>query len=781
MTDGPRDRPNPGGFHHSSESGGSQQLYSVHDWGPQHGGSGFLPASHEYSPVPQPYVPGYASFADGAPHRPGALEQQAPPPPPPRAEQLFDQQRHGLAPYPTTSYAGYQYHPQHHPQYTPNPQQPRLPRPRSSLSNANLTVHAAAANANAGPYGPAGGLPGSAQGYYSPEAPTHYSHGGGSYPPSPLFASPVDVHQPYAAAQPSLLDGLVTTSASAYQLHYPSHSPSIHSLGEPSPSPTSSHSPEPNHVPTPTGLTRVRSFSHPITPVSPTSSTSTPDSNYSSRTFRSDPTAALSVSSAAQAAALHRTLLKTATPAPSLKKVVKRDTSGAPPKKKGTKLSIEQPCACRVCGVQFAVATLRGTEQDLDVPYSAQYSCMECSPKAPVPRGRDGAPILPDPEGSDDFGAKYQDTLSAAVDRLEGLDLNHDPRPPPSTKVSTAGRKRRAQEQELVSCDVCARDVGTGNLIPKDSRSNLTFGVEILCTSCGDKYRRCSDCGGGGGVRVGVGKWRCKELFPEARKTCQISHLRLGAIHDMSYSIWPINEIPPQDIDTLIMLCRDLWTSTILATLATPETLEAAAALARTYDEINKLATDSWTLCEPYIREDIEEAQSLRRYIALRWSVPAPRKRGKAASVKSPTAPAEEPGGPLIRTDGKQLAGFILGELDFQAGSLFLPFTMPTGTGETFESTTILLQTLHARIKVDMRAANDARRQLGQPEYPKLTEAWTMRMYKKETRILTRRGYHSLADFLKGWGTYVKRLEEDDDWGHSRAAGRSGSKASDDY
>lgn len=40
--------------------------------------------------------------------------------------------------------------------------------------------------------------------------------------------------------------------------------------------------------------------------------------------------------------------------------------------------------------------------------------------------------------------------------------------------------------------DVCARDVGTGNLVPKDPKQRLTFGIEILCTSCGDKYRRCS-------------------------------------------------------------------------------------------------------------------------------------------------------------------------------------------------------------------------------------------------------------------------------------------------
>lgn len=59
---------------------------------------------------------------------------------------------------------------------------------------------------------------------------------------------------------------------------------------------------------------------------------------------------------------------------------------------------------------------------------------------------------LDDTEGSEEFGTVYEYTLSGVVDRLEGLDLDHDPRPPPSTR-STAGRKRRAQEQELVCCE----------------------------------------------------------------------------------------------------------------------------------------------------------------------------------------------------------------------------------------------------------------------------------------------------------------------------------------
>lgn len=34
-------------------------------------------------------------------------------------------------------------------------------------------------------------------------------------------------------------------------------------------------------------------------------------------------------------------------------------------------------------------------------------------------------------------------------------------------------------------------------------------------------------------MRLGVGKWRSKELFSAGRKTCTLSHLRLGALSDM--------------------------------------------------------------------------------------------------------------------------------------------------------------------------------------------------------------------------------------------------------
>ncbi|KAM0747865.1 hypothetical protein T439DRAFT_328535 [Meredithblackwellia eburnea MCA 4105] len=472
---------------------------------------------------------------------------------------------------------------------------------------------------------------------------------------------------------------------------------------------------------------------------------------------------------------------------------------GKPPqRKKSSKLSSDVVCACSACGNQFAMATLRGTEEDLDVAFSSLYTCFNCQP-IPASSAQDVV-SMEDLHALEDFGGvTYSDTLSAQVDRLQGLALNHSGRAPAAARPShLAGKKRKAQEQEVVTCNVCSRELATGGFVPLDPTQTLKFGVEILCTSCGDRYRRCSDCGGGGGIRAGVGKWRCHEMFPEGRKTCQVSHLRMGALGDMSYSVWPTADIPKGELDHLIKLCRELWISTILATLAIPETLEAIQPIARSFEEVYRLAVDSWSFCEPYFREDVEEEQSLRRYIALRWSVPAPRKKGKAASAKGAHAqPIIDDNGPLIRTGGKQqLAGFVVGEYDYPSGSLFIPFTMPTGSGETFESTTLLFQSLHRRVLNDMMVMNLRRSNDGVARLPIVREAWTMRLYKKETRMLTRRGFLPLEEFIakypetdpkdypptrpvflppelmKGWEVYVKKLEENDDWGHSRVAGK---------
>jgi len=89
--------------------------------------------------------------------------------------------------------------------------------------------------------------------------------------------------------------------------------------------------------------------------------------------------------------------------------------------------------------------------------------------------------------------------------------------------------------------------------------------VEIVCVACDAKYKRCSDCGGGGGSRAGTGKWRCAELFPPQRKTCSLKHQRLGAFPDMSYSVLRNTEIPTDEVDELSQTLEGMFVNAMLA------------------------------------------------------------------------------------------------------------------------------------------------------------------------------------------------------------------------
>ncbi|KAJ3098216.1 hypothetical protein HDU97_004198 [Phlyctochytrium planicorne] len=52
--------------------------------------------------------------------------------------------------------------------------------------------------------------------------------------------------------------------------------------------------------------------------------------------------------------------------------------------------------------------------------------------------------------------------------------------------------------------------------------------VEPICARCVRGYDLCTQCGGGGTFRTG--KWRPRQLFEPGRRTCSLSHDRIGAI-----------------------------------------------------------------------------------------------------------------------------------------------------------------------------------------------------------------------------------------------------------
>lgn len=76
-------------------------------------------------------------------------------------------------------------------------------------------------------------------------------------------------------------------------------------------------------------------------------------------------------------------------------------------------------------------------------------------------------------------------------------------------------------KRQALTCDVCDRVIGAGTITtlaaapvtpdspPPAHAQAPPYTVEVICAGCEEKYRPCSDCGGGGG-RLTPGRWRCK-------------------------------------------------------------------------------------------------------------------------------------------------------------------------------------------------------------------------------------------------------------------------------
>lgn len=123
-----------------------------------------------------------------------------------------------------------------------------------------------------------------------------------------------------------------------------------------------------------------------------------------------------------------------------------------------TRQAIELNFDCRFCGVPLAKLTLRGGGTTTSGRHEGTFYCAAC---VPLPTRSTATPPIAPPRPEEEE-ATYADTLSAAVDRLEGLSVEEsDPRPPPATRGSgssggsalSVGKKRtKAEDDERESC-----------------------------------------------------------------------------------------------------------------------------------------------------------------------------------------------------------------------------------------------------------------------------------------------------------------------------------------
>ncbi|GAA5903249.1 hypothetical protein JCM6882_008117 [Rhodosporidiobolus microsporus] len=418
----------------------------------------------------------------------------------------------------------------------------------------------------------------------------------------------------------------------------------------------------------------------------------------------------------------------------------------------------------------------------------------------------------------------YEDTLSAAIDRLEiGGKTRHgegDGESPMGGSLrgaeeGDAGKadeedqewkdlllaEEKAAEQwkgEALKCDVCSLTCGVARFFPSDlvfsaSASSAASGlpdftVEIICARCDALFKCCSDCGGGGG-RLTPGRWRSQELFPDGRKTCKLSHARNPALGEILIDVLPLSPVPPPNLSSLENRCRQIYFNTRLGTIARPEFLLRGDGLARSYDEVLKVTVDHWSLMSALLGEQPDESTGVKRYLTLMYSTP--RKRHAVRGNKD--ADSSRFSGKKSKEPEKVAFGFSISVADFNDGTLFFCCVMPWPiNGQAFDAMTVLGESTTVRVKSDLRALNASRRSAGQAPYRSLTYNYLVSPFKLDSRAnlgLARRGYQPIdevekkdSELKREWfpplkevwlpkqyasalQVYIRRLESDDDLG----------------
>ncbi|GAA5999191.1 uncharacterized protein JCM10292_001655 [Rhodotorula paludigena] len=475
---------------------------------------------------------------------------------------------------------------------------------------------------------------------------------------------------------------------------------------------------------------------------------------------------------------------------------------------KGKARAAEVPAVCSMCGLQRAKVIMRGTDLTGWTP-RLDYSCLDCLPLEEH-EGHDAAKARQDrleerawqadvaasievrPSAIDAHQgergvspalsthiespsslaqpfehdrATFKDSFSGAVDYLEGdrgsADASSSYGTPGDLVVPPTGSDSRLLlppeetskglpahlRKQALTCDVCDRVIGAGSVSSLSQGSIPSFTVEVICASCLDKYKPCSDCGGGGG-RLTPGRWRCKELFPANRRTCTLSHARNPPLSDIEYDIVRVTELNPAKLEALETRCRLLYYNTRMRTQARPEMLERGDGLATTYAQCEKLTVDGWSLLKPLMSVDVESTTGMRRYVGLQTSTPH-RRRSKP---KPGAPPRPEPPEPLDPME-KEVSGFVLVEHDLKTGAIFVAVTMPWAiAGDAFDATTILIDEAVKRIRSDLRSENAVRREHGEPPLPNPWCMWGITPFKADSRMtqsLSRRSFVFLEDYVK--------------------------------
>lgn len=110
------------------------------------------------------------------------------------------------------------------------------------------------------------------------------------------------------------------------------------------------------------------------------------------------------------------------------------------------------------------------------------------------------------------------------------------------------------------------------------------------------------------------------------------------------------------------------------------------------------------------------------------------------------------------------IPGLVLSRplLQLPSGSIHLAFHLPFSVGEAGVALGSLTRVLCSRARLELMLLNEQRLQEGKKEFPPLTTAWTVRLNKRDSRLMSRSTRLQWTSF----DDYLKKYSEDTDPQH---------------
>ncbi|SCV70191.1 BQ2448_1585 [Microbotryum intermedium] len=401
---------------------------------------------------------------------------------------------------------------------------------------------------------------------------------------------------------------------------------------------------------------------------------------------------------------------------------------------------------CSKCRTELGRLSLRDPMSQRPIPFRHTFLCPDCCP----PEEEEDAAEEADVAGpSSPLTVSYESGFSGLLDKAFNI-----PIPTRTTPRVQAIGKRRRLTGSLSTCDVCMHFIATSSAQDEDSlRPPSAPLVERICKHCHAKYRRCTDCGGRPDKRLGVGRWRLKELFPDGTRRCTIPHRPLRSLTETTCDIWRISELPSDEIPVYLTEIQKVMSLAMFATMAIPDTMECENPMCIDFRSAAVLASEAFRLLTPMITNDVEQQLGLRRYITLRWHNPL-LPRGETLAEPQSQDPdviaLQKP--PSLMREGYTLFSFNVMELELETGSIAVALSAPRGMGHSYHAQSHIIQCAIRRAQDDLAHTNRERAAAGLNSYPEINELWLINGHNKASRVLYRderqRGMIPLDEYL---------------------------------